>query len=409
VTVPVIELGLIALVAHARSVSSEDREAFAAAAARIAHDPRAILLRTCHRVELYVVSDGVGEAGDGRTELSLPPLPAGGRRLVGRDAARHVFTVAAGLDSVVLGEDQILHQLRECLSDRHVPGAERCPVEIGTRAPGAIGLHPVLERLFQVALHLGRETRSWREGPPRSLADVAIDRILPVTGPLRDRRLLVVGAGRMARLCALAASRHGARVLVANRSPERAAALAHDASGEPVAFGLDAPLPGTDAILLAIAARWPLSDPARAALLEGGQPVVDLSSPPALDPATRAELGGRYTSVDDIARTPQDAMRGRLRARFERALDDAEENLVGWVRARDSVPAIQALSDHAESRRSEELERLFRRAGFDDRQRDLVEQMSHRLVAGLLHQPLVVLREDGSGEAERAARTLFAL
>ena len=73
------------------------------------------------------------------------------------------------------------------------------------------------------------------------------------------------------------------------------------------------------------------------------------------------------------------------------------------------MPTIRALSDHAETRRSEELDRLFRRLTLDDNERELVEQMSHRLVAGLLHQPLVVLREDGSGEAERAARTLFAL
>ncbi len=364
-----------------------------------------ILLRTCHRVELYAAIDADGGPG----ALELPALPDGGRRLEGLAAARHVFTVAAGLDSVVVGEDQILHQLRECLSDRRVPGADRCPVDVGSHAASALALHPVLERLFQLALHLGRETRSWREGPPRSLADVALDRVVPTTGPLLGRRLLVVGAGRMARLCALAASRHGARVLVANRSVDRAAALAFDAGGEMAAFGLDAPLPEVDAILLAISAPWPLSAGARAALLAGRQSVVDLSSPPAVDSVTREALGERYTSVDDIARSPQDLLRPRLRTRFERALDEAESNLAAWARSRDSVPTIQALSDHAETRRSEELDRLFRRLTLDDAERELVEQMSHRLVAGLLHQPLVVLREDGSGEADRAVRTLFAL
>ncbi len=397
--------GLIALVAHARSVPSEEREAFAEAAQTVAGDPRAILLRTCHRVELYAVVDDV----PGHPALLLPSLPVGGRRLEGSAAARHVFSVAAGLDSVVLGEDQILHQLRECISDRHVPGAERCPVEIGTQNPAATGLHPVLERLFQVALHLGRETRSWREGPPRSLADVALDRILPATGPLLGRRVLVVGAGRMARLCAVAASRQGARVLVANRSSDRAAALAYDVSGEPAAFGPDVPLPVADAVILALSARWPLSREARETLLAGPQPVVDLSSPPAVDPATREALGPRYTSVDDIARSPQDELRKRLRVRFERALDDAERSLAGWIRARESVPAIKALSDQAESRRVEELERLFRRIELEDDQRELVEQMTHRLVAGLLHAPLVTLREDASGDLERAARTLFSL
>jgi glutamyl-tRNA reductase len=320
-----------------------------------------------------------------------------------------MLAVAAGLDSVVVGEDQILHQLRECLSDRHVPSAQRCPENIGSTSPSAIALHPVLERLFQGALHLGRETRSWREGPPQSLADVALDRIAPATGPLLGRRVLVVGAGRMARLAALAASRRGAHVLVANRTADRAAALAWDAGGEPVAFGADAPLPAVDAIVLAIAARWPLSPEARADLLVGPAPVVDLSSPPAVDADLRAALGARYTSVDDLARNPQEDLRRRTRLRFERALDEAEATFTAWVGARTSVPAIQALNEQAEAHRMEELDRLFRRVDLPDHEREQVVQMTQRLVAGLLHSPLATLREDASGDLEQAARTLFSL
>ncbi|MEO5964704.1 MAG: hypothetical protein ABIR11_04505 [Candidatus Limnocylindrales bacterium] len=397
--------GLVALVAHARHVPSEEREAFGDAASKVAADPRAILLRTCHRIELFVVDEPV----TGLAPLRLPTLPAGARRLEGMAAAHHVFTVASGLDSVVVGEDQILHQLRECLSGRHLPAAAGCPVPVGSANRSATGLHPVLERLFQISLHLGRETRSWREGPPRSLADVALDRIVPVTGPLLGRRVLVVGAGRMARLSALAASRQGARVLVANRSSDRAAALAYDANGEPAAFGVHAPLPEVDAVILAIGARWPLSAGARDALLAGGQPVVDLSSPPALALDMREALGTRYTSVDDLACSPQDELRKRLRIRFERVLDEAEQSFAQWIRARAAVPAIQALTDHAEERRAEELERLFRRADLAEADRELVVQMSHRLVAGLLHAPLVRLRDDKTGELEQAARTLFSL
>jgi glutamyl-tRNA reductase len=411
VTVPRADLGLVALVVHARAVPSEEREAFSRVALAVAHDPRVILLRTCHRVELYAADepDPFDASDPDPRALPLPDLPAGGQRLEGLAAARHLFSVATGLDSVVVGEDQILHQLRECLGDRRLPAADRCPVPIGTHGPAAIGLHPLLERLFQVALHLGRETRSWREGPPRSLADVALDRVAAATGPLLGRRVLVVGAGRMARLVALAANRQGAKVLVANRGAERAAALAWDAGGEPAPFGPDAPLPEVDAIIPAIAARWPLSAEASAALLAGGMPIVDLSSPPAFEPAMREALGARYTSVDDLAHRPQDELRKRLRVRFERVIDEAEQTFAGWVRARSSVPAIQALSEHAENRRAEELDRLFRRVTFEDHERELVEQMSHRLVAGLLHAPLASLREDTSGDLEQAARALFAL
>ncbi len=395
---------VVALLTHARSVASEAREAFAAAAGPVAHDPRTILVRTCHRVELYAVTDPADDR-----PLHLPALPTGGRRIEGPAAARHLFSVAAGLDSVVVGEDQILHQLRESLADRHLPAADQCPVDVGSHAAQARALDPVLERLFQIALHLGRETRSWREGPPRSLADVVVDRIAPLIGPLAGRRVLVVGAGRMARLVALSAGRHGAQVLVSNRSHERATALAHDAGGTVVAFGSHAPLPPADAVVLAIGAPWPLSARARAELLARDIPVVDLSSPPAVGAGLRDALGTRYTSIDDLARSPQDAVRARLRRRFERLLDDAEASFTSWVRARSSVGAIQALSDLAEQRRTEELDRLFRRVELDQHERELVVQMSHRLVAGLLHAPMVTLREDDSGDLERAARALFSL
>ena len=220
----------------------------------------------------------------------------------------------------------------------------------------------------------------------------------------------MVGAGQMARLAALAAARRGAHVLVANRSASRAAALARDANGEPAAFGADADLPEADAIVLAIGARWPLSTAARAALVAGAQPVVDLSSPPALDADTRLVLGARHTSVDDLALDPRDRATDRTRRRFERAIDDAQREL----RPVDCAPAPPSprsarITDRAEARRAEELERLFRRADLTDAERALVVQMSQRLVAGLLHAPLVKLRDDDTGELEQAARALFAL
>jgi glutamyl-tRNA reductase len=396
---------LVALLAHAREVASDEREAFGDAAAALPTDPRAILVRTCHRVELYLT----GSATAGPDPLPLPELPAGGLRLEGTAAARHLFRVAAGLDSVVIGEDQVLHQLREAVSERRLPAAAGCPIDVGATSPLAPGLEPLLERLFQVALHLGRETRSWREGAPRSLGDVALDRILMVTGPLRGRRILVVGAGRMARLAAIAASKQGAGVLVANRSVARATALAHDANGEVVHFGPEAPLPTVDAIVLAISAHWPLSAGARADLLAARMPIVDLSSPPALDLELREELGARYTSVDDLARTNPGEIGTRLDRRYRHALDGAVTGFTHWVRARSSVPAIQALSELAEQQRSDEVDRLLRRIDLAERDRELVVQMSHRLVAGLLHGPLVTLREDASGDLERAARTLFSL
>ena len=107
-------------------------------------------------------------------------MPPGVERLEDAAAVRHLITVGCGLDSAVFGETQILHQLRETIAARQ---AERA-------------LDPVLDRLFQAALHAGRAAHAWFNGSPRSLADVALDRIGDAIGPLDGRRILVVGVGQ---------------------------------------------------------------------------------------------------------------------------------------------------------------------------------------------------------------------
>jgi glutamyl-tRNA reductase len=408
-------IGVVALVTHARTVPSEARERFAEAAASLADDPRVMILRTCHRAELYAVVDDPDACP---RSLALPELPAGGRRLTDHEAIRHLFTVAAGHDSIVVGEDQVLHQLRDCLIERRLAASVTSDAsdrdgsipEVASGVGVASGdLEPALERLFQLALHVGRQSRAWREGPPRSLADVALDRIEAEVGSLDGRALLVVGAGSMGRLTALAAGRRRARVVVSNRSTDRAATLAGDVDGASIPFGAVGPL-DLAGVIVAISGRWELDEEATASLAALRPPVIDLSSPPALAPALRELLGSRFVSVDDLARGPEDRVRDRVRRRIERLLDEADAEFTNWVGARRSVPAIQALTERAETRRAAEVDRLLRRMPhLEAHERELVEQMSHRLVAGLLHAPLATLREDQGGERERAARELFSL
>lgn len=383
------QLGLTALITHARHVPSEAREEFVRAASLVADNAQVVLFRTCHRVELYA------RTATGAGRCALPPLPAGGRRLDDDAALHHLFEVAAGLDSVVIGEDQILHQLRDCLAAWHRDA----------RAP----LDPLLDRALQMALHLGRQARAWREGAPRSLADVALDRACAQSGSLAGRDVLIVGAGRMARLLATAAVRRGARVTVTNRSPERAAELATRVGGDSIPFGTVGPN-GVGAIFVAVAGRWTVDPAHQAALALSTAGVFDLSSPPAAGPELRASLGPRFVSVDDMAAPGTDEGSGRFRRRVERLLSEAEAEFTRWAAARTAVPAIHALTDLAERHRIAEVDRLLRRLpDLDAHERELVEQMSRRLVGGLLHAPLSVLGEDDSGERERVARELFAL
>jgi glutamyl-tRNA reductase len=327
--------------------------------------------------------------------------------------ARHLFAVAAGLDSVVIGEDQVLHQLRETVTERHLATLDESGEECfeGHR-PELAGEHsgelePVLDRLFQLALHVGRQAHAWREGPPRSLADVALDRI-EATGRLAGRTLLVVGAGQMSRLAAFAGARRGANVVVSNRTPERAALLAADVAGTTAEFGA---VPSEVAgVIIALAGPWPITEGGLEAILARSAVVVDLSSPPAVEVHASAALGSIFVSVDDIARGPTDSLRPKLRRRMERLIDEASAEIARWVTGRAAVPTIQALTEQAETRRAEELERLLRRMpDLPEHERELVEQMSRRLVAGILHAPLASLRDDQSGERDRAARELFSL
>jgi glutamyl-tRNA reductase len=384
---PAITTTLVAFVAHARSVPSLIREAFGDAVRDLPEDPRRILVRTCHRVELYAANAGA--------ELPGIELPPGIDRLEDADAVRHLLSVACGLDSTVFGETQILHQLRETIEERH---AERA-------------LDPVLDRLFQAALRAGREARAHFSGSPRSLADVALDRIEAGTGhPVASRDVLVVGAGRMARLAALAAARRGARVLVANRTASRAAAVASDVDGRILPFESDGALSPLAGVVVAIAGPWPIGLSDLGTLDAAGTVVVDLSSPPALGPGVAERLGDRVISVDDLAATGEAGPDERLRIRVDRVVSRHGTDYCQWLRARGAVPAIQAVVGAAESRRAEELAWLRRRLpNLSKDEIGLIEQMSHRLVASLLHAPLSALTADEDGALEPAARELFGL
>lgn len=378
---------VVAFVAHARSVPSEAREAFAAAVSALPVDSRTIVVHTCHRVEVYLApgSNGLPD---------LPAPPPGTARLVDVEAVRHLIAVACGIDSAVFGEDQVLHQLRTCLAERHLAGP----------------LDPVLDRLFHAALRAGRRAHTWFDGSPRSLADVALDRIARSAGPLEGADVLVVGAGRMGRLAAFAAHRRGAHAIVASRTDERAAGLAAEVGGTAMPFAADGLLPPVAGVVVALGGVW-TPGPADAAGLAGGRAeVVDLSSPPSVAADLRARLGARFTSVDDLTVAPEFEPHDRLRRRLEALVSEAGRDYCAWLRGRDAVPVIQAVTAGAEQLRLAEVEWLLRRLpDLPAEDRALVEQMSHRLVAALLHAPLAALHADDAGVLDRPARDLFGV
>ena len=378
---------VVALIAHARGVPSVAREAFAAKCHALQANDAVIIVHTCHRVELYVALDAFGNG-------ELPELPPGGKRLEDAAAARHLISVACGLQSAVLGEDQILHQVRETFAQRH---AERA-------------LNPVLDRLFQVALTAGRRSHDWFGGAKRSLGDAALNEIEQRAGSLKDQAVLVVGAGSMGRLTAQAAVRREAQVTVTSRTAERAVCLAHDVGGRAIAGDVDGTLPPVVGVVVALSGPWQVQALDAQRLVDSGVTVVDLSSPPSVPESLQTLLGERFISIDDLAWGPQTELPGGLRGRLEQLVSGSGREYCQWLLARDSTPARQAMSEAADGRRLGELEWLYRRLpNLSEQERVLIDQMSHRLVRGILHAPKSALRHDESGDLSRAAWELFGL
>lgn len=381
---------IVALATHARHVPAPERELFAK------HlqgelDGRAVVLHTCHRVEAYAT--GVDSP---RIRELTASLPRGGRVLTGEAAIRHAIAVAVGRDSVVVGEDQVLHQLRASVDAARLDG----------------GFDPALERLFALALHAGRRARSWRNSSARSLADVAIAAIEAQAGSLRGRDLLVVGAGQMGRLAARAAAAAGASVSVANRTPEGARALAATVGGHVEALDPGERTGLFGGAIVALGGPWQIGMDAIDALAASRTVVVDLSVPTAVPDAAARALGPRFISADAVVgaygeRQPSEA---RALARLDELVDRATSEFLGWLHGSDGRAAADALIRHADREREAELAALWRRLpDLQPDARDAIEGMTRHLARRLLREPLERLGRDADGREERAVRDLFAL
>ncbi|MEA2519921.1 MAG: glutamyl-tRNA reductase [Chloroflexota bacterium] len=382
-----------AFAAHAREVPAADREQFATDL-RAALPIGSILLVTCHRVEAYL------PAGRPVPELGGDRLPAGARVLIGEDAARHLLSVAVGRDSVVLGEDEILHQIREAVGSARAAGP----------------LDPAIDRLFALALHAGRRARSWQQGRRRSLGDVAVEAIERIGGPITGRRLLVVGAGKMGSLAARAAARSGAAVTVANRTADRARAVADGVGGDIVALDPGADLASFGGIIVALSGSWQIADTSAAALVRSGVAVVDLSFPAAVPAALGRDLGARLVTADGLAM--EDAAEADHRSgvstvtagRLDTLIDGSAREFADWQAGGDGRAAADALARRADRERRIELDALWRRVPtLEPEARDAIEGMTRHLAARLLREPLERLGRDPDGPDGSLVRELFAL
>jgi glutamyl-tRNA reductase len=381
---------LLALTAHARDVPADERARFAAELAARPPDG-SVRVVTCHRVEWY------GAAG-ATTDLSGAHalLPSSGRARADDDAARHLLTVAVGRDSAVLGEDAILHQLREALQ-----GGEGCgPVD------------PAVRRLFTIALSTGRRVRSWEPGRRRSLGDVALDRIVLATGDVRGRRILVVGAGRMGGLAARAALHAGARVAIANRTADRGRALASDLGADVVPFDPGPFVGGAWGVVVATSGPWTIAASTVEALLAGRAVVIDLSFPPAVPPEVGLRLGDRLVGADALAAGTGTGPieRDDRHDRIAREIESGVDELHAWMAGGSARATAAALTRRADALREAELDALWRRVPtLEPEARAAIERMSRHLAKRLLQPPLERLGRDRDGRDAVTIRDVFSL
>lgn len=323
------------------------------------------------------------------------------------DAAEHLFTVAAGLDSMVVGEPQILSQLR---------AAYRTSQEEGSAGP-------ILGALFRGAVRAGRRVRTETGvgASPSAFVEAGARIASDHLGGLSDRSVLVVGAGAMASLAVAHVRRAGVgRVRVVNRNLERARTLAARAGGE--AAGLDvlcSAIAQADLVITStgavgtIVAEELVREAIGSDLGKAGDPVrrrffLDLAVPRDVDPAVGSLPGVALADIDDLKEAVAEREESALRE-IERAhaiVADEAARFAAWRRAARVAPLIRALRARGDAVIASELARASGRlAGFTDREREGVEALARAIVAKLLHDPVVTLRGSG-GPGDPVARAL---
>jgi glutamyl-tRNA reductase len=392
----------LAGVSH-RTAPLDRRERFAfqpEAAARLLSTlgPESFLLVTCNRTELY------GSRTAEELEAALLASAGAGDprdfyRKTGREAVSHLFAVSAGLDSMVVGEPQILGQVKRSMGE--------------AEAAGALG--PVLGELVRRAISAGRRARRETDlgrGLP-SIPKVATGMVRLVLGDLSERTLLIVGTGKLGHQAASLLRRSGAsRVVVTNRSPEAALRLADEIGGRAAPFAdLEALLLDADIVITCTAASGPIltRDRLAAAMTarrERKLVLIDIAVPRDVEPSARSLRGVRLYDLDDLRGWGSASLAPETIERAHGIVNEEVAGFLGWQAARAAVPTIRALRERAEGILEAEVEsRAPERA-------EEMREFGRRLLNKILHEPLVHLRDGAASDGEAylaVARDLFGL
>ncbi len=369
----------------------------------------AAILSTCNRTEIYVNAheievepeDLLGEVAACKGRRA--PLPAF-YGLRDRDVPRHLFQVASGIDSMILGEGQILGQVREALS-------------YGRQARS---LDAALSRLLHAAIETGKrarhETDIGRFAVSVSSAAVALAR--EHVGALPDRRALVVGVGEAGKLAARALRDAGVtHMVVTSRTPSHAAVVAHDLHATTAPFDrLTEAIAAADLVVTSSSAPAYLItvERVRDALALGAGPLtfLDVAVPRDVDPTVTTLPGVRLFDIDDLQAVSGANLRLREAAAAEvrGIVEAAAVQFDHWIDTRRAAPTIAALVRQTDAIRTAEIVRTARDLGLDDASAEKLDFMTRAIVKKVLHAPIAYLKYTGdTEESAQRVRRIFGL
>lgn len=379
------------------------------------HVREAALVSTCNRVEIYAASDRPDEAAArikeflaDRRPVSYEEIENHAYEYIGEDAVKHLYRVCAGLDSMVLGEPQILGQMKDSYR-----------VAAHANSTGVI-LNKMFHKAFQAAKRIRTETRVGNYAV--SVAGTAVELAAKIFGELSECSALLVGAGNMGELTAQHLVGAGvSEILITNRTYETAERLAGKFGGSPVRFDeLDCTLPRADIIIATTGAPRPVisyrmvHDALKA---RKHKPVflIDIAVPRDVEPKVNRLEGAYLYDIDDLRDITEVHRRKREQEAAMAEVIVAEEvaKFRAWQATLDVVPTVICLRSRFEEVARHEVQKALDsvpEAG--EKERSAIELLGHNIVQKLLHEPTTMLKrcaENGYSEMAEACRSLFNL
>lgn len=367
----------------------------------------AAMLQTCGRLEIYAdVADYEGGAAQIKSFLTNFRHGATGYdiesflyTLLGQQAVTHLFRVATGLDSMLIGEAEILGQVKDAY----------------VQAQHAHSLSTVLHRLFREAINAGKTARAQtRIGDESgSIATAAVEAAAARLGTLAGKTVVVIGAGKMGRSAVKRLRNEGAaRVIVTNRTIARAREAALEAGAAEAADlpSLAEALVAADVVVASTGASHFILDPARVGAAMRARPsrplfVVDIAVPRDADPAIAEIPNVSLVDIDGLKSVVAEKLEVRRDAipQVEEIVEASAARYAHWYRSRVAVPVIATLTKKAEALRVAELERLFARCPeLSERDKLLIGNMTMTIVSKLLHSVILKIREKASHDRDEA-------